>query len=165
MSESKCTAQYVRETQIFWEFVHVDGEKEYKRMISKIKEILLEFTDDLEKACVPAVLRSITKKTGQHLKESISVRHHVQTRFDPYLNVDEGWDNSTEELVTELFKLAGDASRTLTEMHYRIVILRSKVRPETFIKLINAIPLPNTDLIVTQRAEPELGLNVDEERI
>ena len=111
------------------------------------------------------MLRSIAKKTNQHLKESISVRHHVQTRFDPYLNVDKGWDDSTEELVTELFKLTGDASSTLAEMHYRIAILRSKVRPETFLKLINAIPLPNTDLTVIQRAEPELGLNVDEERI
>ena len=125
MPENKCTAWYVRETQIFWEFVHVDGEKEYKRMISKIKEILLEFTDDTEKVRGPAVLRYITKKTGQHLKESISVWHHVQTRFDPYMNVDEGWDDSTEELVIELFKLAGDASSTLTEMHYRIAILRS----------------------------------------
>ena len=136
----------------------MDGEKEYKHMISKIKEISLECTDDLEKACVSAVLRSIAKKTGQHLKESISGQHHVQMRFDPYLNVDEGWDDSTEELVTELFKLAGDASRTLAEMHYRIAILWSKVRPETFIKVINAIPLPNTDLTVIQRAEPELGL-------
>ena len=73
MSENKCTARYVREMQIFLEFVHVDGEKEYKHMISKIKEITLEFTDDVENACVPAVLRSISKKTGQHLKESISV--------------------------------------------------------------------------------------------
>ena len=73
MSENKCTAWYVRETQIFQEFVHVDGEKEYKCMISKIKEIALEFTDDVKNAHVPAVLRSITKKTGQHLKESISV--------------------------------------------------------------------------------------------
>ena len=81
------------------------------------------------------------------------------------MNMDEGWDDSTEELVTELFKLAGDASRTLAEMHYRIAILQSKVRPETFIKVINAIPLPNTNLTVIQRAEPELGLNVDEERI
>ena len=86
-------------------------------------------------------------------------------RFDPYLNLDEGCYDSTEELVTELFMLAGDASRTLAEMHYRIAILRSKVRPETFIKVINAIPLPNTDVTVIQRAEPELGLNVDEERI
>ena len=30
MPENKCTAWYVRETQIFWEFVHMDGEKEYK---------------------------------------------------------------------------------------------------------------------------------------
>ena len=67
--------------------------------------------------------------------------------------------------MTELFMLAGDASRTLSEMHYRIAILRSKVRPETFLKLINAIPLPNTDLTVIQRSEPELGLNVDEERV
>ena len=81
----------------------------------------------------------------------------MQTRFDPYLNMDKGWDDSTEELVTELLKLAGDASRTLTEMHYRIAILQSKVRPETFIKVINAIPLPNTDMTVILRAEPELG--------
>ena len=165
MPENKCTVWYVSRTQIFQEFVHVDGEKEYKHMILKIKEISLEFTDDMEKAHVPAVLRSIMKKTGQHLKESISVPHHVQTRFDLYLNMDEGRDKSTEELVTELFKLAGDASRTLMEMHYRIAILQSKVRPETFIKVINAIPLPNTDMTVIQRAEPELGLNVDEERI
>ena len=79
--------------------------------------------------------------------------------------MDEGWDDSTEEPVTEIFMLAGDTSRTLSEMHYRIAILRSKVRPETFLKLVNAIPLPNTDLTVIQRSEPEVGLNVDEERI
>ena len=79
--------------------------------------------------------------------------------------MDEGLDDSTEELVTELFMLAGDASRTLSEMYFRIAILRSKIRPKTFLKLINAIPLPNTNLIVIQRSEPELGLNVDEERI
>ena len=50
MPKSECTAQYIRETQIFREFVQVDGEKEYKCMISQIKEISLEFTDDLEKA-------------------------------------------------------------------------------------------------------------------
>ena len=165
MSESKCTARYVRQTQIFQEFVHVDGEQEYKRMITKIKEISLEITDDLEDAQVPAVVQSIAKRNGQHLKESITVRHHIQTRFDPYLNVDEGWDDSTEQLVTELFMLAGDASKVLLEMHYRIAIFRSKVRPETFLKIVNAIPLPNTNLTVIQRSEPELGLNVDQERI
>ena len=51
----------------------MDGEKEYKHMISKIKEIACELSDDVEKACIPTVLRSIAKKTGQHLKESISV--------------------------------------------------------------------------------------------
>ena len=89
----------------------------------------------------------------------------MQTRYDPYLQVDEGWDDSTEKLVTEIFMLAGDASRTLSEMHYRIAILLLKVRPETFLKLVNAIPFPNTDLTVIQRSEPEVGLNVDEERI
>ena len=79
--------------------------------------------------------------------------------------MDEGWDDSTEELVTEIFMLAADAFRTLLEMHYRIAILQSKVRPETFLKLVNAIPLPNTDLTIIQRSEPELGLNVDEERV
>ena len=61
--------------------------------------------------------------------------------------------------------LVGDASRTLSEMHYRIAILWSKVRPRTFLKLINTIPLPNTDLTVIQRSEPKLCLNVDKERV
>ena len=73
MPHNQCTAQYVRETQIFQKFVHVDGEKEYKQMITKIQEIACEFSDDVEKAHVPAVLRSIAKRNGQHLKESISV--------------------------------------------------------------------------------------------
>ena len=51
----------------------MDGKKEYKRMITKIKEIACEFSDDVEKACVPTVLRSIAKRNDQHLKESISV--------------------------------------------------------------------------------------------
>ena len=89
----------------------------------------------------------------------------MQTRYDPYLQVDKGWDESTEELVSKSFMLAGEASRTLSEMHYRIAILQLKVRPETFLKLVNAIPFPNTDLTVIQRSEPEVGLNVDEERI
>ena len=89
----------------------------------------------------------------------------MQTRYDPYLQVDEGWNDSTEKLVTEIFILAGDTSRTLSEMHYRIAILQSKVRPETFLKLVNAIPLPNTDLTVIQWSEPEVGLNVDKEKI
>ena len=89
----------------------------------------------------------------------------MQTRYDLYLQVDEGWDDSTEKLVTEIFMLAGDASRTLFEMHYSIAILRLKVRPENFLKLVNAIPLPNTDLTLIQRSEPEVDLNVDEERV
>ena len=79
--------------------------------------------------------------------------------------MDKGSDDSTDQLMTELFMLAGDAPNVISEMHYRIAILRSKVRPETFLKIVNAIPLPNTDLIVFQRSEPELGLNVDQERI
>ena len=73
MPENKCTGRYVKETQIFREFVHEDGDKEYKQMITKIKEIACEFSDDVEKARVPTVLRSIAKRNGQHLKESISV--------------------------------------------------------------------------------------------
>ena len=37
MPQNQFTAWYKRETQIFREFVHVDGEKKYKRMITKIK--------------------------------------------------------------------------------------------------------------------------------
>ena len=42
-------------------------------MITKIKEMACKFSDDVEKAHVPAVLRSIAKRNDRHLKESISV--------------------------------------------------------------------------------------------
>ena len=61
----------------------MDGEKEYKRIITKIKENAWEFTDDVEKARVPPVLRFIAKRNGKHLKENISVHHHMQTRYEP----------------------------------------------------------------------------------
>ena len=115
MPKNKCTGRYVSETQIFWEFVHMDGKKENKGMITKIKEIACEFSDDVGRAHVPAVLRSIAKRNSQHLKESISVRHHIQTRYDLYLEVDEDWDDSTEELVTEIFMLAGESIQNTLE--------------------------------------------------
>ena len=62
MPQNQCTARYKRKTQIFQELVHVDGEIEYKRMITKIMEIACEFTDDVEKASVFTVLRSIAKR-------------------------------------------------------------------------------------------------------
>ena len=65
MPQNQCTAWYKRETQIFTWMA--------KPMITKIKEIACEFSDDVEKAPVPAVLRSIAKRNGQHLKESILV--------------------------------------------------------------------------------------------
>ena len=119
----------------------------------------------LKGARIPAVIRSIVKKTSQHFKQSISVQHHVQQpRFDLYAAVDEGWDDSTQELVTNLFKLS-NVSRTLSEIHYRIAILRSKVRQESFLKIIDAIPLPLTGITVIQKTESEQGLDVDRERV
>ena len=59
--------------------------------------------------------------------------------------------------------LAGDCSKVLSELYFRIAILGSKVRPKTFLKIINSIPLTKTDLTVIQRSEPELCLDVDQE--
>ena len=53
MPQNQCTARYKKGTQIFREFVHMDGKKEYKQMITKIKEIACEFSDDVEKAHYP----------------------------------------------------------------------------------------------------------------
>ena len=53
----------------------------------------------------------------------------------------------------------------LKEIYKRIATLKSKVRQESFLKVINAIPLPTTTITVLYRTEPELGLDVDKERI
>ena len=56
----------------------------------------------------------------------------MQMRYDPYLELDEGWDDYTDQLVTELFMLAGDASKVLSEMHYRIAIFAIQGQTQDF---------------------------------
>ena len=166
MAEPNCKAQFVTAVHKFREMVHVDGENAYKDLITELKEISLKFVDDLDGANVPTVLKSIRRRDGHHFQRSLSVRHeHVQQRFDPYAVHDKGWDEETEQLVTEIFKLIGDASEILKEVYRKIAILKSKVRQVSFLKVINAIPLPTTIITVLNRMEPEFGLDVDKERI
>ena len=114
-------------------------------MVKSIKEIFLRFVDDLRNATVPAVVRSIRRKDGQHFKKSLSLKYTSQAdRFDPYAMEDEGWDEATQTLVSDIFQLAGSASETMSKVYGKINILRSKVRQETFLRVVNAIPLPMT---------------------
>ena len=67
--------------------------------------------------------------------------------------------------MSDIFKYAGYASEALNTVYKKIAILKSKVRQESFLKVINAVPLPNTTMTVLYRAESEMGLDVDKERI
>ena len=164
MAQNDCKAQFITAVLKFKATVHVEGEKAYKELITDLKEISLQFVDDLEGASIPVVLHSIKRRDGHHFKQSLTV-HHEQQRFDPYAVHDEGWDEETEELVSDIFKYTGYASEALNTVYKKIAILKSKVRQESFLKVINAIPLPNTTMMVLYRAEPEMGLDVDKERI
>ena len=164
MAQNDCKAQFVTAVLKFKATVHVEGENAYKELITDLKEISLKFVDDLEGANIPVVLHSIKRRDGHHFKQSLTV-HHEQQRFDPYAVHDEGWDEETEELVSDIFKYAGYASEALNTVYKKIAILKSKVRQESFLKVINAVPLPNTTMTVLYRKESEMGLDVDKERI
>ena len=124
---SDCRSLFLREVQMFREMVHVDGEKAYKNLVKSIKEISLRFVDDLRNAAVPAVVRSIRRKDGQQFKEGLSIKYTSQAdRFDPYAVEDEGWDEATQTLVSDIFQLAGSASETMSKVYGKINILRSK---------------------------------------
>ena len=164
MAQNDCKKQFIAAALKFKATVHVEGENAYKELITELKEISLKFVDDLEDASVPVVLHSIKRRDGHHFKQSLTV-HHEQQSFDPYAVHDEGWDQETEELVSDIFKYAGYASEALNVVYKKIAILKSKVRQESFLKVINAIPIPNTTMTVLYRAESEMGLDVDKERI
>ena len=164
MAQNDCKTQFVTAVLKFKATVHVEGENVYKELITDLKEISLKFVDDLQGANIPAVLHSIKRRDGHHFKQSLTV-HHEQQRFDPYAVHDEGWDEETEELVSDIFKYAGYASEALNTVYKKIAILKSKVRQESFLKVINAVPLPNTTMTVLYRKESEMGLDVDNERI
>ena len=164
MAQDDCKAQFITAVLKFKATVHVEGENAYKELITELKEISLKFVDDLEGASIPTVLHSIKRRDGHHFKQSLTV-HHEQQRFDPYAVHDEGWDEETEQLVSDIFKYAGYASEALNLVYKKIALLKSKVRQESFLKVINAIPIPNTTMTVLYRAESEMGLDVDKERI
>ena len=164
MTEGNCKARFVTAALKFKATVHIKGEKAYKVLVNELKDISLEFVDDLEGANVPTVLRSIKRKDGHHFQQDLTVRHE-QERFDPYSVQDEGWDKETEELVSDIFKLAGEASEALNTLYKKIAILKTKVRQESFLKVINAVPIPNTTVTIVNRVESEMGLDVDKERI
>ena len=83
MAQNDCKAQFVTAVLKFKATVHVEGEKAYKELITDLKEISLQFVDDLEGASIPVVLHSIKRRDGHHFKQSLTV-HHEQQRFDPY---------------------------------------------------------------------------------
>ena len=164
MAEGDCKAQFVTAVLKFKATVHVKGENAYKELITELKDISLSFVGDLKGAHVLTVLHSIKRRDGQHFKQSLTV-HHEQQRFDPYAVSDESWDKEVEALVSDIFKFAGQASEALNTVYKKIALLKSKVRQESFLKVINAIPIPNTTITVLNRVESEIGLDVDKERI
>ena len=89
MAQNNCKAQFVTAVLKFKATLHVEGEKAYKELITDLKEISLQFVDDLEGANIPVVLHSIKRRDGHHFKQSLTV-HHEQQRFDPYAVHDEG---------------------------------------------------------------------------
>ena len=138
MAQNDCKAQFITAVLKFKATVHVEGEKAYTELITELKEISLKFVDDLDGANIPVVLHSIKRRDGHHFKQSLTV-HHEQQRFDLYAVHDEGWDEETEELVSDIFKYARYASEALNTVYKKITILKSKVRQESFLKVINAI--------------------------
>ena len=78
---------------------------------------------------------------------------------------DEGWDEDTQELVSDIFQMAGDASLIMSEVYRKLALLKGKVRQETFLRVANSIPLPITNLTVVSRDESDQGLDVNKERI
>ena len=57
MTEGNCKARFVTAALKFKATVHIEGEKAYEVLINELKDISLEFVDDLEGANVPTVLR------------------------------------------------------------------------------------------------------------
>ena len=139
MAQNDCKTQFITAVLKFKGTVHVEGDNVYKELITDLKEISLKFVDDLEGANIPVVLHSIKRRDGHQFKQSLTV-HHEQQRFDPYAVHDEGWDEETDELVSDIFKYAGYASEALNTVYNKIAILKSKVRQESFLKVINAVP-------------------------
>ena len=164
MTEGDCKSRFNTAVLKFKDTVHIEGENAYKEFITTLKEISLDFVDDLRDANMPTVLDSIKRKDGHHFKQDLTV-HHEQQRFDPYAVQDEGWDEETEELVSDIFKLAGQASEAVNAVYKKIAILKTKIRQESFLKVVNAVPIPNTTITILNRVESEMDLDVDKERI
>ena len=106
------------------------------------------------------VLQSIRRTDGQHFKTGFVVHTRVSSSrtYSPEFST-EKFNDETNKLICELHLEALEACVKMASIHCNIVILKTKVSPQSFLQIVSSVGLPLTTISIIDPASQ--GVNVD----
>ena len=112
-----------------------------------------------------AVLKSIKRHDGQHFKQGfvVKVRATASREHHPDFSATQ-YDTEVHSAICKLHLDVADVSRKMADIHYNLALIKTKVSPSDFIKIITSIPLPLTTVEIVDPAKPS-AVDIDSLRI
>ena len=154
-----------RLTSTFHEEVQVRGVNAYTKLIHDLKITVCKFNSDLVEADEQVVLKSIKRHDGQHFKQGfvVKVRATSSREHHPDFSAAQ-YDREVHSAICKLHLDAADVSHKMTDIHYNLALIKTKVSPSDFIKISTSIPLPLTTVEIVNPAKPS-AVDIDSLRI
>ena len=154
-----------RLTSTFREEVQVRGVNAYTKLIHDLKITVCKYNSDLVEADEQAVLKSIKRHDGQHFKQGFVVKVRATASRELHQDFSAAqYDTEVHSAICKLHLDAADISRKMTDIHYNLALIKTKVSPSDFIKISMSIPLPLTTVEIVDPAQPS-AVNIDSLRI
>ena len=93
------------------------------------------------------VLQSIWNTTALHFKTGFTVtsRASASREVDPDFSGEE-FDDKTNTAIVELHLAAADITKLMGNIHYNTALLKTRVSPQNFLKIISSVGLPLTTI-------------------
>ena len=144
--------------------VHSQGIQAYVELIHAIRITSCKLVSDLLNADEGRVLKAIRRTDGRHFMAGflIHTRANSTRTYSPDFNTEE-FDDTTNKLICELNLEAAEVCMKMLDIHSMIVILKSQVSAQNFLKIVSAVGLPLTTISVVDPATQEV--NVDQLRV
>ena len=112
-----------------------------------------------------AVLKSIKRHDGQHFKQGFMVKVRATSSREHHPDFSAAqYDTEVPSAICKLHLDAADVSCKMADIHYNLALIKTKVSPSDFIKIITSIPLPLTTVEIVDPAKPS-AVDIDSLRI
>ena len=142
-----CKGKYVAAVHQFVRMVSVD-KTAYTTFIKQVKDISLQYQQDLRDANVAEVRESIKHRDGRYLDQELTIEMDKPKVTQP--EDDPAWDEETRTASQEVLDAAAKATRSIEVMYEKCKVLSGKLSTKAFTKFMERAQLPQVTVSVVQ---------------